>query len=519
MKHVAAVFACTFAALVAAAPAFSDLSVGVADDGGKLADDGGTWFLGQMREVGLQENRITVGWDPDQPATIREQAAIDRYLANATAAGVRVVILIAPTRARALTSSPTATGDFVRFVAQVARAFPQVKEIGVGNEPNQPRFWQPQFSSTGRSLACGAYERVLAQAYDTLKEINKDLTVIGVSLSPRGNDNPLADVNGSTSPVRCINELGIAYRASGRTRPIMDELAFHPHPNSYRDSFLVGYRWPNAGTSNLGRIKQAIWDAFHGTAQPTFAEAGQVRSKAALPPLRIRLNEVGWQVAIPDASLSAYYGRESVARLADERSQADTYAALIPYYACDASIRSMLYYGLIDEPDLDRWQAGLIRADATRRPSFGSVKSALARGLARCNRRPKTWRHTYKVVGATVRFGERSRSASDTSWSFVGAAEEASTFSAAMYRLPGRGLSAARRAKLRAAVGIRRTPKPVFSARGKVRAHIGSFVRFPRKRLARGYYVFAIRMKAEMNPARQWALVSKPFAVGAPKRR
>jgi hypothetical protein len=407
--------------------------------------------------------------------------------------------------------------DFVRFVTQVARTYPQVKDLGVGNEPNQPRFWQPQFSNSGRNLACGAYERVLAQAYDALKNVDAAINVIGVSLSPRGNDNPLAAVNGSTSPVRCIRELGIAYRASGRTRPIMDELAFHPHPNSYRDNFLVGYRWPNAGTSNLGRIKQAVWDAFAKTGQPTFAEAGKPVFKAALPPLRVRLNEVGWQVGVPSGSMHAYYGRESVARLADERSQADIYAALIPYFACDSSIRSMLYYGLVDEPDLDRWQAGMIRADGTRRPSFDAVRSALARGLARCSRRPTTWRHTTKVVGATARFGERRRSASETSWSFVAASEEASTFRAAMYRLKGR-LSAATRRKLQAAVGVRRTPKPVFSARGKVRAHLGTFIRFPRRKLKRGSYVFAIRLSAEMNPVRQTVLVSKPFAVGSSRR-
>jgi hypothetical protein len=178
----------------------------------------------------------------------------------------------------------------------------------------------------------------------------------------------------------------------------------------------------------------------------------------------------------------------------------------------------MLYYGLVDEPDLDRWQAGMIRADGTRRPSFGTVRSALARNLARCSRGPTRWRHTTKVVGATARFGERRRSASETSWSFVAASEEASTFRAAMYRLKRRGLSAAKRTQLRAAVGVRRTPKPVFSARGKVRAHAGVFVRFPRRRLAPGYYVFAIKMAAEMNPARQAVLVSKPFAVGTAKR-
>ena len=502
------------AALAASAPAGADLTVGVADDGGRLADDGGAWFLQQMRDAGLQENRVTIHWDPDHPTTIQDKDKLDRYLANAAGAGIRVMLLISPARARALTSSENARSDFVRFTAQVARTYPSIKDIGVGNEPNQPRFWQPQFSSTGRSLACGAYQRVLAQAYDALKAVDSTITVIGVSLSPRGNDNPLASVNSSTSPVRCIRELGVAYRASGRTKPIMDELAFHPHPNSYADGFRVGYRWPNAGTSNLGRIKQAIWDAFNGTAQPTFAEAGKPVFRAALPPLRVRLNEVGWQVSVPSTSLHAYYGRESVARLADERSQADIYASLVPYFACDSSVRSMLYYGLVDEPDLDRWQAGLIRADGTRRPSFTSVRTALERGLAKCTRRATTWRHTTKVVGATARFGERRRSASDTAWAFSASSEESSTYRAAMYRLKGTRLAPAERSRLRAAVGRRKTPKPVFAARGKVRAHTGTFIRFPRKRIAPGRYVFAIRFAAEMNPARQSVLISKPFGVG-----
>ncbi|HET6642763.1 MAG TPA: hypothetical protein VFG93_05770 [Gaiellaceae bacterium] len=518
MTRLTVLLLCTLAALCAGAPATADLTVGAADDGGRLATDGGAWFVDQMREVGLQENRVTIGWDPEQPTTIREREGLDRYVPRATAAGIKVVFLISPTRARALAGSRTAANQFVNFVVQIARTYPQVTDIAVGNEPNQPRFWQPQFSFTGKSLACGSYERVLAQAYDALKGVNRDITVLGVSLSPRGNDNALAAVNASTSPVRCIRDLGLAYRASGRTRPIMDQLAFHPHPNSYRDSYLVGYRWPNAGTSNLGRIKQAFWDAFHGTGQPIFAERGRPVSKAGLPPLTVRLNEVGWQVAIPPASQGAYYGVESVPRLADERFQADTYAALVPYYACDASVHSMLYYGLVDEPDLDRWQAGLIRADRTRRPSFTTVRSALSRRLTQCKGRPKTWRHATKVVGATARFGERRRSGTDKNWSFSASAEESSLVTGAMYRLPGRRMSAALRKRLLAAVGRRRTPKPVFSLRAKARAHLGTFIRFPRRRVAAGSYVFAIRLRAEMNPARQATLISKPFPVGARKK-
>src|SRR5918992_1885363 len=471
-----------------------------------------------MRDVGLQENRITLAWDPDQPTAIRDKESLDRYVANSTAAGIRLSVVISPSRARALFNSASTSTAFVRFVAQFARTYPQIKDIAVGNEPNQPRFWQPQFSTRGAGLACSNYQRVLAQAYDALKAVDSSITVLGVSLSPRGNDNALAATNASTSPIRCIRDMGVSYRASGRRRPIMDELAFHPHPNSNAHTFLVGYRWPNAGTSNLNRVKQASWDAFRGTAQPIFAEAGRPVSRAARPPLRFRLNEIGWQTAIPTTSMHAYYGKESVRPLASERHQSDVYSALVPYLACDPSVRSMLYYGLVDEPDLDRWQAGLIRADGTRRPSFGVVRSALGRGLARCTRRPTTWRHKTKVVGATARFSTRRRSASETSWSFVAASEESSLYRAAMYRLKGRSLSAAARKKLAAAVGRRRSPKPVFSARGKVRAHLGTFIRFPRKRLAPGRYVFAIRLSAEMNPARQTVLVSKPFAVGLPRR-
>ena len=513
-RNIVVVLACACGALGVATSASADVSVGVADDRGKMAADGGAQFLADMRDVGLTENRITLAWDPERPTTIRDQALLDRYIANATAAGVRISIVIAPSRARALFGSGAATNQFVSFVAQVARTYPQVKDIGVGNEPNQPRFWQPQFSTRGAGLACTAYARVLGQAYDALKAVSTSITVLGVSLSPRGNDNALAATNASTSPIRCLRDMGVAYRASGRRRPIMDELAFHPHPNSNTDTFLVGYRWPNAGTPNLGRVKQAVWDAFRGTAQPIFQEVGRPVSRAALPPLRFRLNEIGWQTVIPDSSRGAYYGRESVPRLAEERHQSDVYSALVPYYACDESVRSMLYYGLVDEPDLDRWQAGLMRADHTRKPSYGSVKSMLARGLARCSRRPVRWRHSTTVVGATAKFSGRRRSAGDTNWTFVASSEEASLFSAAMYRLPSRRLSATARKRLLAAVGVRKAPKPVLTAKGKVRAHQGAFVRFKRKRLAAGYYVFALRLRAEMNPTRTASLVSRPFAVG-----
>ena len=88
----------------------------------------------------------------------------------------------------------------------------------------------------------------------------------------------------------------------------MNELSFHAHPNADTDQLETGYSWPNAGIPNLARIKQAVWDAFFGTAQPTFEEAGMPRGPVRT--LKMRLNEVGWQVAIPPASRGAYFGPE-----------------------------------------------------------------------------------------------------------------------------------------------------------------------------------------------------------------
>lgn len=410
---------------------------GVSDDRGKYDDDGGEWFFSELRQSGLSANKMTVNWDPANPLEIREKPFLDRSIPWATAQGVHLSFGIHIGKARAITSSPTTIDQFVEWLQLVARTYPQVTEFVVGNEPNLTRFWQPQFDRRGRAASGIAFASFLARSYDALKEVNPEIVVVGVGLSARGNDMPRAKSNVSTSPVKFIRDLGIGYRRLGRDKPIMDVFGFHPYPARDRDSLAKGYRWPNAGVANLGRIKQALWDAFEGTAQPTVAEGPVATHPAApepvpppvppepvaplppvlpaptdpeppappapgappTPPLTFKLDEVGWQVAIPSASRRAYFGRESV-RPTTERTQAKIYDRLIRSVACDPSVRSLLFFGLIDEPNLDRWQAGLVRADKSRRPSWGTVRAALGDG---CRSKQAVWRHTESVVGAKVR--------------------------------------------------------------------------------------------------------------------
>ncbi len=472
MSFARALTCTVVASLALAGNASADLQIGVADDLGFHADTS-SWFFDNLGELGMRENRVTVPFDASAPDTIQSRAALDLYVPLATLRGVNVVFSVAPSKARALTDNPSAVRQFADYLALLARTYPTVKDIIVGNEPNQPRFHQPQFDSAGRSASPAVYFSVMAAAYDSLKAVDPSIRVIGLGLSPRGGDQPDAPNNVSTSPVRFIHGLGKAYRASGRSKPIMDELAYHPYPDHDRDPLMKGYRWPNAGVPNLGRVKQAFWDAFRGTAQPTFAE-GRARGG-----MTFRLDELGWQVGVAPGSEAAYLGRENI-RPTDESSQARIYGEAIRYLACDASVRSILFFLLRDEADLDRWQAGLVRADGTRRPSFDAVKGAFAQTAGRCQGEMRSWRHSTTVEGARVNFPrDRVLPARRLTLALVANADEDAMVEASLYR----------------------GKKRVLRQTSTVKAYRSRIVRFS-TRFRPGRYSFRVTFRAAMNQGR-----------------
>jgi hypothetical protein len=508
---------CALAALVLAPAAGADLSVGVADDHPKQSPEIAQRFYDTMKDVGLKENRITILWDSSRPTAIRDRENVAHAIEVAAAGGIHVTLALYPERARAITDSSKRPGEFAAWVALVARAFPQVKDFIIGNEPNKARFWQPQYNAKGRAAACAAYEPLLAATYDALKAVDRSIVVIGVGLGPRGTDNARASGNLSISPVRCIRDMGRAYRASKRTKPIMDELSYHPHPSAATDKLETGYPWPNAGIPNLARIKQAVWDAFHGTGQPTFEEAGMPRGPVRT--LKLRLNEVGWQVGISPAHRGAYYGKESVVTT-DEGNQAAIYGNLIPLLACDPAVKSALFFNLVDEANLDRWQSGLLRADWTLRPAYAIVKGSILAGQTRCAGRPVRWRHAAKPVRVHIGFlgGSRARSDRNRAWSFVAGSEEGTLYTAGLFRVrrPGR-VSPGVRATIRRALRTGRAKGAALKSRGRLVGGWDKVIAFPSKRLRPGFYVYAARVVAEMNLARKATYVGGAFAVGAPK--
>ena len=361
MTRLAAGFACACAALALAGAAFAGTPVGVAEDATKYADDGGASLFTTMSLLGLTSNRVSVFWDWQHPGTIQDQAFLDRMVPQATVHGIQLVFALYAVGANGSGAAFTIGQNpdaFCGFAKQVAQRYPTVTKFIVGNEPNQGRFWQPQFTGTTASAGT-VFEGVMAKCYDALKSVSPAIDVIGVGLSPNGTDRSTGN-HISRSPVRFIADIASAYRGSGRTQPLFDEFAFHCYPQRHTDSLKTGYKyWPNAGCANLDRIKQSLWDGFHGSAQKTVEDG-----------LKVMIDETGWQV--DTEGRAGYTGVETSNPVASEDFQAQVYGQLVNLANCDPSVSTLHFLHLVDEADRDRFQSGLLRI-GTRRAAAGGA--------------------------------------------------------------------------------------------------------------------------------------------------
>jgi hypothetical protein len=261
----------------------------------------------------------------------------------------------------------------------------------VGNEPNINTFWRAQGNGKGAVYSGAQFGRFLAAGYDALKAVSPDITVLGVGSSPRGDRAP--GWAGKSSPVHFLKSLGDWYRASGRTLPLMDGFSFHPYPkpSDFTVPFTYTYGWPNAGVHELARIKQALWDAFDGTPQPT-----------TLDGLKLYLDEVGWQVSTTTAR-AAYTGVENV-RVTTEASQASIYDELVRYVVCDPDVAQVNFFGYYDERDRGGWQSALRRLDGTARPSHAAVTAAIEATGGTCQGPLRAWQPQRRPLGVAVSF-------------------------------------------------------------------------------------------------------------------
>jgi hypothetical protein len=336
--------------------------VGAVEDAAKSGDSGEKMAL--ARKAGFRAIALSAVWTP--PLEAPPDAELTRLrtaVEAARAAGIRPIVAVY-SFAAATPVTPEARAQFAAYAAAIVRALPAVRDVSVGNEPNLNLFWMPQFGPNGEDVAATAYLALLAETYDALKAVSPAVNVIGGSLSARGSDRP-AGSRPTHSPTRFIEDLGAAFRALGRDRPVMDMFALHPYPES--SAIPADFEHPNStaiGLADYDKLVGLLGDAFDGTAQPG----------SKLP---IVYGEYGLQTAIPPAKQTAYTGLEQpTTKPIDEETQAREYAKAIAIAACSPTVRMLLFFHVTDEPQLERLQTGVAYADDTPKASFEPVAKA-----------------------------------------------------------------------------------------------------------------------------------------------
>jgi hypothetical protein len=333
--------------------------VGAVDDAAKWAPDArGPMRL--ARDAGLRAVALSAVWK--RGASARGDLPPLRRAVRAAEAEDIDPILAVYQLSSSTPRDVQSREAFVAYAVALVEALPQVRTVIVGNEPNLNLFWLPQFDDSGGDAAATAYERLLAQAYDALKRADPDLTVVGGAISPRGGDDPGASRE-THSPTRFIEDLGAAYRASGRTRPLMDMFSIHVYGESPR--VPPSFRHPRTtsiGIADYDKLVALLGKAFDGTAQ-----AG-----SKLP---IVYGEYGVETTVPPRDKHAYSGSEVIPAVG-AATQARYYRQAIELAACQRNVRMLLFFHVLDEQQLSGLQSGLYYADGARKPSAGAVQRA-----------------------------------------------------------------------------------------------------------------------------------------------
>jgi hypothetical protein len=383
-RYVIALFG-ALAALTAptAALGSATMYMGAAEDEGRNADPQVAMAKMQLaKAAGFDTIRVTANWTaplstvpPDQLHALQSIAAAGMFL------NIRIVATVMPVGSRATPLTAAARTQFARFAADLVRRVPTIREYIIGNEPNLNRYWLPQFGAAGEDVAAPAYVQLLARTYDLMKAADPNVFINGGSVSPRGIDRP-GTGRDTHSPTAFITDMGTAYRALRRNKPIMDGFSFHPYgENSSTSPTLVHTSGTSLGLADYPKLVELLGKAFNGTAQ----------KGSALP---IVYDEYGVDSQIPVAKRSFYGGTEPAStRPVTEGVQAAYYDEALRLAACQPTVRGFLIFHVTDETDYNRWQSGVYYADGTPKSTRAPVRvsmNAIRLGAYECGEPPVT---------------------------------------------------------------------------------------------------------------------------------
>jgi hypothetical protein len=334
--------------------------VGAVEDAAKYAPDAQAQMK-LARDSGFRAIVLSAVWQ-DGARAAADLGPLRRAVDAAVQEHVRPLLAVYQLSS-STPADPARRAAFAAYAAALAKGLPEVRDVIVGNEPNLNLFWQPQFDAAGGDRAAVDYERLLAAAHDALKTQDPTLNVIGGGVAPQGSDTPNTGRD-THSPTHFILDLGAAYRASGRTTPIMDAFSMHVYGESPRIPPTLHHpRTKTIGIADYPKLVELLGEAFDGTPQ-----AG-----SKLP---IVYGEYGVETRIPPQLAHLYTGHE-VVQPVDEQTQARYYVEAIHTAERQPNVRMLFVFHVVDERRLEGLQSGTRFADGSPKPSLRTVRAAL----------------------------------------------------------------------------------------------------------------------------------------------
>jgi hypothetical protein len=429
----------------------------------------------RAKAAGFTAIRLTQHWLPGQTEPPgADLTALRNAVFAASANQMPVFLVVSNPGSRTTPLTDQNRGEFAQFTAALARALPTVRFFTVGNEPNLNGFWMPQFTPAGASASPAAYLQLLAQTYDALKAVSANVKVLGGSLSPRGGDNPALSRH-THSPTKFIQEMGAAYRASGRTTPVVDALSINPFPDNSSQSPATAHpRSTSIGVADYEKLVRLLGQAFDGTAQPG----------SALP---IYYGEFGIESLPPQEKLALYNGTEpETTKPVDEKTQAAHYRKAVELAFCQPTVAGIFVFLTIDDARRVGWQSGLYYPDKTAKSSLPLIKQAArqSRGgiVAKCAGMQLTPTvDRFGPFGSNGRYGVNFRCSVDC------------TAEIQLQRVSDK--------------------KVVAKITGRALAGVYSVVRLKRMALEKGAYRFVVSFYAPVNRGATVSRMSQAFSV------
>ncbi|MHB8642488.1 MAG: glycoside hydrolase 5 family protein [Gaiellaceae bacterium] len=370
-------------AFAAAAEASPRIHYGIQDDAWIFAGPGTLDSrLDQLKSLGVNTVRFSIHWDQIAPTRpLRALAAndpaykwggVDAVLTGLRARGIEPLVTLYGTPpwangGRKPNVAPTSASAFADFAYAAAKRYPFVRDWTVWSEPNQ----RISLLSASPSVYV---KQLLNPAYVAIHRANPKAVVAGGVTAPRGN-------SGGMGPLAFVRGMKAAHAK-------LDAYAHNPYPThpSVESPFAGACSYCDViSMANLGRLLTEVHRDFGN--KPVW------------------LTEYGYQTNPPDQILGvspvlqAIYVGESALR-----------AYELP------NVTMLINFLVRDEPDVGRFQSGLVTVTGQEKPSYTAFRFPLAQA-GRAGNRVTLWGQVRPGSGArTYRLQLRS----GASWRWLG---------------------------------------------------------------------------------------------------